>query len=182
MHKLLAATRAGRTVAPLPPPHQIADSGAVIVGDYRYTLWRTWEQDRPRILFILLNPSRADAQLDDPTLRRCIGFARAYGYGSVELVNTFAYRATSPRVLTQVADPVGPENDQHISQAAGRAQRIVVAWGALGCLLGRDQAVLSLLEAPAWCLGLTASNAPRHPLYMRRDAPLVPYPVPAVRR
>lgn len=150
--------------------------GAIIMGAYRYSLWREWAQDLPRLLFVLLNPSRADAGLDDPTLRRCIGFAHDWGvYGSVELVNLYAYRAPDPRTLKHVADPVGPLNDHHIQQAAGRAGKIVVAWGVLGKLHGRDQAIQRLLTQPLWCLGYTRGFAPRHPLYVRRDAPLLPY-------
>ena len=149
---------------------------AVIMGAYRYTLWRAWTQDLPRLLFVLLNPSRADAELDDPTLRRCMGFALDWGYGSVELVNLYAYRAPDPRTLKRVADPVGPLNDHHIQQAARRAGKIVVAWGAEGFLHGRDQAVQRLLPQPLWCLGYTQGGAPRHPLYIKRDAPLLPYP------
>jgi len=150
--------------------------GTVIMDTYRYTLWREWTEALPRLLFVLLNPSVADANLDDPTLRRCIGFAQDWCYGSVELANLYAYRATDPRALRQVADPVGPLNDYHIQEAAGRADKIVVAWGAEGFLHGRDQAVLRLLPKPLWCLGYTLGGAPRHPLYVRRDAPLLPYP------
>ena len=151
--------------------------GAVIMEAYRYTLWREWTQDLPRLLFVLLNPSRADARMDDPTLRRCIGFAQSWDeYGSVELVNLFAYRASDPRTLKRVADPVGPLNNYHIQQAAGRARKIVVAWGVLGELHGRDLAVERLFSQPLWCLGYTQGFAPRHPLYVKRDVPLLPYP------
>jgi hypothetical protein len=154
--------------------------GAAIMGPYRYTLWRAWTEALPRLLFVLLNPSVADASLDDPTLRRCIRFAQDWGYGSVEMANLYAYRATHPRTLRQIADPVGPLNDHHIQEAAGRADKIAVAWGVLGDLHGRDQAVLSLLPQPLWCLGYTLGGAPRHPLYVRRDAPLLPYPATAI--
>ena len=119
--------------------------GAIIVGAYRYTLWREWTTDLPRLLFVLLNPSRANARMDDPTLRRCMGFAQGWGYGPVEAFNLYAYRATDPRTLKQVAAPVGPLNDHHIQQAAGRAEKTVVAWGRPGDLHGRDQAVQKVL-------------------------------------
>ncbi len=85
-------------------------------GTYRYALWREWDASAPRLGFVLLNPSTADAENDDPTLRRCMGFARAWGYGSLQIVNLFAYRATVPDALRWVADAVGPENDRHICE------------------------------------------------------------------
>lgn len=150
--------------------------GAVIMGAYRYSLWRDWALDLPRLLFVLLNPSRADARVEDPTLCRCIGFAQNWGYGSVELVNLYAYRAPDPHILRQVADPVGPLNDHYILEAAGRAEKVVVGWGVFGDLHGRDRAIQKLLPQPLWCLGYTRGFAPRHPLYIKRDAPLLPYP------
>jgi hypothetical protein len=150
--------------------------GAVILGAYRYVLWREWASDLPRLLFVLLNPSTADGSTDDPTLRRCIGFARDWEYGSIELVNLFAYRSVDPGTLRRVADPVGPLNDSYILQAASRAGQVVVAWGALGGLCGRAQEVTQLLTRPLSCLGYTAEGMPRHPLYLRRDVRPLPYP------
>jgi hypothetical protein len=137
-------------------------------GAYRYSLTREWDAALPRVCFCMLNPSTADALRDDPTIRRCIGFARSWGYGSLEVINLFAYRATSPGELRAADDPVGPQNDWHIGQAAGRASLIIVAWGAHGSFLARDVPVAERL-AGALCLGMTRTGYPRHPLYVRGD-------------
>lgn len=130
----------------------------------------------------MLNPSTADASRDDPTIRRCVAFARAWGYGGVEVVNLFALRATHPFYLRASAEPVGPDNDRHILLAARRAEHTVLAWGIHGELGGRGADVLALLSrrTRALCLGWTRQGHPRHPLYLRRDAR--PTPVGVARR
>jgi hypothetical protein len=154
-------------------------SGALVVGGYRYLLWRTWDPARPRLLWVLLNPSTAGERADDPTLRRCAGFSRAWGFGGLELVNLFAWRATDPRELQRATDPIGPENDCCLVAAATRAHGIIVAWGGRGRYQRRDRAVCALLSGHAphglCCLGTTHTGCPRHPLYVARSASLVPY-------
>lgn len=141
-------------------------SGAWIDGRYRYLLWRRWAE-ADSLLFIMLNPSTADAERDDPTIRRCIGFARSWGFGGVEVVNLFAWRATLPRALARARDPVGPHNDRAISQAVARSRAVIAAWGVHGALGDRDEQVAQLLAATRLrCLGLTRDGAPRHPLYV----------------
>jgi hypothetical protein len=168
--------RAKGTSARQPPIAEAAEprSGAHIEGSYRYRLWRTVNPDaRPRrLLFLMLNPSTADADLDDPTLRRCIGFASLWGYRSLEVCNLFAYRATDPDMLVRVADPVGPHNDVHILAAAARAESIIAAWGTRGALGERASHIVAAItrQRPLLCLGLTKGGTPRHPLYVRRDA------------
>lgn len=128
----------------------------------------------------MLNPSTADEQQNDPTVRRAIGYALDRGYGSIEVVNVFALRSTDPKGLTRALadgiDPVGPRNDEAIRRASGRAQTVVAAWGSHATLLDRDRAVRRLLASHDRCvaLGLTGSGLPRHPLYLRADAPFVP--------
>src|SRR5438093_11151238 len=104
-------------------------SGAVFdpTRTYRYTLWRAWYPDHPRVVFIMLNPNNANEQKNDPTIRRCITFARSWGFGSVEVVNLFAYRAPHPSQLLKVADPIGAENDHYFLQALKRSACIVAA-------------------------------------------------------
>ena len=138
---------------------------------YRYRLWRRWDPVRPVVAFVMLNPSTADARHDDPTIRRCVGFARRWGYGGIEVVNLYSYRATDPRALRTVPDPVGPGNRRHIRRALRRAALVVLAWGAnaRGDGLGT--------VAQAHCLGLTRAGQPRHPLYLRRDVQPRPYGV-----
>ncbi|MFZ8963264.1 MAG: DUF1643 domain-containing protein, partial [Schleiferiaceae bacterium] len=95
------------------------DAGAIFsdCGRYRYRLWRIWDPSLPTLLWILYNPSTADAKVEDPTLRRCMDFTRQWGYGGLTVVNRFAYRATNPRQLNSTIDPVGPENTSHVQNA-----------------------------------------------------------------
>lgn len=135
-------------------------------GLYRYSLTREWDPELGRVLFVMLNPSTADARSDDPTIWRCIAFAMSWGFGSLEVVNLFAYRATCPHALVEVADPIGPENDRHIGEAVDRANLVIAAWGCRGGLYRRDAAVRPYMAA-AKCLGVTKAGHPRHPLYVK---------------
>lgn len=151
---------------------------------YRYALRRAWASCGGRALFVMLNPSTADERLEDPTLRRCIGFAQREGMGSLEVVNLFAYCTPYPRVLARAADPVGPWNDRTLRHALRRADRIVVAWGngapdrASRARLDRRVAAFRSLVggAPVQCLGLTRRGHPRHPLRLPADQPFRPWP------
>ena len=142
-------------------------------GTYRYTLSRIWEPGLGNCLFVMLNPSTADALADDPTIRRCVGFARAWGYGSLSVVNLFALRATDPKALYRHADPVGPDNDAVIAAAARVADVVVAAWGAHGTHRDRGDAVARLIAEVAGRavhrLSLTGDGQPGHPLYLKAD-------------
>lgn len=144
---------------------------------YRYRLWRVWDYDKPRLGFVMLNPSTADAVHNDPTIRRCISFATAWGYGALEVVNLFAYRAASPAQLRRVDDPIGPENDRHILECIQRVDQIVVAWGDHGSFRGRDKAVIRLLDNRnnVCCLKPTKAGQPYHPLYVNRGTVPIRY-------
>jgi hypothetical protein len=144
---------------------------------YRYSLWRAWSAYQLRIVFVLLNPSTADDRKNDPTIRRCIGFARAWKFGSLEVVNLFAYRATNVRELFKIDDPIGEENDYYLMKAVERCLTVVVGWGTRGALFGRDHQVMSLLAGrkDVYCLGITKDGQPRHPLYVKSDTILVPF-------
>lgn len=145
------------------------NKGAIIdpTGRYRYSLWRTWSHNGPHIVWIMLNHSTADAELDDQTIRRCIGFSRAWGGGSLEVVNLFAYRATDPGELLLAADPVGPNNDKYLTKAVKNAHTIIAAWGTHGKMLSRNSQVTRLLkDYVLHCLGTTKDGHPRHPLYV----------------
>ena len=141
-------------------------------GVYRYGLWREWDAARPAVAFVMLNPSTADGERNDPTIRRCLGFARSWGFGRLEVVNLFALRATNPAQLAQHPEPIGPENDDHIRAAISTATTVVAAWGTHGELGGRDTAVSRLLPSSACDLGRTRAGHPRHPLYVRADVRL----------
>jgi hypothetical protein len=158
------------------PVKNAGQSGAVVVGPYRYLLWRVWSPGSPRLLWILLNPSRADSCVDDPTLRRILGFSHSFGFGGIEVVNLFALRSPDPGILTRVSDPVGPENDRYIREALERAAKIVVAWGSNGRLHDRDNEILAQIDRSIYCLGVTRDGYPRHPLYLCRDIPLRSFP------
>lgn len=153
--------------------------GAVIdlIGSYRYSLWREWDINAPRVVFVMLNPSRADATTDDPTLRRCISFAQSWGYGSLEVVNLFAYRSSKPTELKKVTDPVGSENDRYLEKAVKSADKIIVAWGNNGILKNRCKEVLDWLTSldTLYCLGITQRGCPRHPLYVKSSTKPVFY-------
>jgi hypothetical protein len=148
-----------------------ADSSAVYspCSRYRYLLTRIWDAEGPRALFVLLNPSTATEQQNDPTVERCERRARALGAGAFRVTNIFAFRATDPQVMRAAPDPVGPGNDAAIAESALWADRILCAWGTHGAHRGRGRAVEALLRAtgrPLWHLGLTQDGMPRHPLYV----------------
>jgi hypothetical protein len=142
---------------------------------YRYTLWRMWDEDGPKLNVIGLNPSVADETVDDPTIRRCIGFAKSWGYGGLVMTNLFAYRSTDPKGLLTVDDPVGPKNDD-ILEFWARAGIPLLAWGAHPLAGTRAKRLLKKLEyLELSCLGLTKSGAPRHPLYVPKTQPPVAF-------
>lgn len=164
---------------------------------YRYTLWREW--DLPRglpygtmdadgfnplplhaasefCMFIGLNPSTADEMVDDPTIRRCVGFAKAWGFGALCMTNLFALRATNPREMMETKCPVGESNLLVLLNCATRASLIVAAWGAHGGWMDQDRVTVNALARiscpPISCLGVTKCGFPSHPLYMPRDSRL----------
>jgi len=139
---------------------------------YRYRLTRTWDASRARLNFVMLNPSTADAHDLDPTVRRCVGFAISWGFGSLEVTNIFGFRATDPALLVAQVEPVGEGNDRAIRDAATAADQVVVAWGTKGSHRGRDDEVHALLRGIGvrpMVLGLTRDGHPAHPLYLRND-------------
>jgi hypothetical protein len=144
---------------------------------YRYALTRVWSAKGRRVLFLMLNPSKATEVQNDPTVERCERRARALGYGGMRVVNIFAFRATDPRDLKAAADPAGPENARAIRDGVAWADQVIAAWGAHGAHLGRGAAVAALLQGDAgrvFHLGLSKAGHPRHPLYIayaRRPEP-----------
>lgn len=144
-------------------------------GKYRYLLRRVWDQVKPRALFIMLNPSTADAKLDDPTIRSCVRLASGLGYGSIEVVNIFGWRATDPDELPKQADPIGPMNERIVAAAIIRCDVVICAWGA-NAMAARKSIFLSALigsyRPAAYCLGTTKSGAPKHPLYVKSGTTL----------
>ena len=141
---------------------------------YRWLLHRRLSESKSaHALFIMLNPSTADGKSDDPTIRRCLGYAARWGYGVLEVANLFGLRATDPRELLRHPDPVGPRNDEYVLAAIRDTTEtggiVVCAWGVRGGYHGRDAAVLRLIHSAGISpsiLGLTRDGHPRHPLYM----------------
>lgn len=156
------------------------ERSAVISDDglYRYILERRWDEGEAA-LFVMLNPSTADAEKDDATIRRCVGFARRWGYGALLVGNLYAYRATDPSELDVVEDPIGRENNDYLWHLIRRAGVIVAAWGAnpnRGKYVNRERSILwGPLSERAFCFGTTKDGHPRHPLRIRADTPLQPY-------
>lgn len=159
-------------------------TGAVISDDgvFRYVLWRTWDPELPRVAYCMLNPSTADGTEDDATIRRCVGFARDQGYGAIDVINLFAYRATKPDELIPAAggngqnwwDITGTENPAWWAEVLAGSDALVCAWGAWWNNVPvqkrppRDSPVKLAREfrVPVLCLGLTKGGQPKHPLYI----------------
>ena len=141
-------------------------------GKYRYSLVREWDRDKPKVLFIGLNPSTADEKTDDPTVCRCIDFAKRWGFGGILVGNLFAIRSADPNLIHQDADPVGPLNDECLIEMAREAKTVVAAWGNHGAYLGRSEAVRSLIPGMK-CLVKNNTGEPRHPLYISPDQALM---------
>jgi hypothetical protein len=145
-------------------------------GRYRYRLWRLWDELLPIMAWVMLNPSTADADVDDPTIRKCIGFAKHHGYGGIIVVNLFAWRATDPKELPTVADPVGPENDGHILWAckAPILASVIAGWGSNKFAAQRATFVKTLIRSGArrqiLCFRKSAAGNPWHPLYLPYDS------------
>lgn len=165
-----------RTDLPLAPPVQ-RDAVISDCGRYRYRLTRRWGPGGT-LAFVMLNPSTADATVDDPTIRRCVGFARRDGFDAVEVVNLFAFRATKPLDLLLAGDPTGPENLQTLEAVLGTARRVIAAWGAFR--FAQEQAKLvgrlcAGLNQPLYALKINRDGSPGHPLYIPGDAQLQRY-------
>lgn len=146
---------------------------AVIEGAYRYALARRWA-DGPALGIVMLNPSTADAERDDPTILQCIKIAQTWGYDGIEVRNLFAYRSTKPEGLLLVKDPIGPKNNAYLANLPGP---VLCAWGAHGRMMQRDR--LAPLPGPQFVLGLSRDGIPLHPLalqYMGRAIPREPVP------
>lgn len=162
-------------------------------GTYRYRLWRFWS-DGPKVTWIMLNPSTADAEVDDPTIRRCVGFTTLWaenrgGYcelGGIDVVNLYALRATYPKELDAHPDPIGPENNHHVRSAMDESTLCIAAWGCrktgypdnFGARVNAVHQIALDLGATMYCLGIAKDGSPRHPLYLPYDAPFTPWSRP----
>ncbi|HSH03894.1 MAG TPA: DUF1643 domain-containing protein [Anaerolineae bacterium] len=164
----------------LPP---LTPSGALFSSDntYRYLLWRVWQPDAPRLLFVGLNPATADAHHNDPTIKRCLQFAQTWGYGTLLVANLFAYRTPHPSHLLTLTPPsaaIGPDNDNWLHTLPPHVDFILLGWGNHGPHLGRAATILPLLPNPH-CLKINKTGQPTHPLYQPQNAQPFPYLPPS---
>lgn len=148
---------------------------------WRYTLWRLWDPAKPYMMVVGLNPSTADEVQNDPTVWRCISFARDWGFGALCMANAFAYRATQPADMKAFPEPVGAENDRLLLEMAGGAGMVLAAWGTHGNHRNRDCELMAGPLAPAaaagklMALGVTKDGHPKHPLYIKASTKPVPF-------
>ena len=145
---------------------------------YRYMLVRLWDRSRPKCVFIGLNPSTANELLNDPTVHRCQKYASEWGYGGLQMLNIFAFKATNPKKMLAAHDPVGEENDDWLSKICRSAGIVICAWGTHGGHRDRHLEViqnLKELKVPLHCLGTTTKGFPKHPLYLKSDAKPIPF-------
>lgn len=147
-------------------------SGAHISGcrKYRYLLWRIWEEKLPHVLWIMLNPSTADESVNDATIRKCIKYAKYWGYGGIHVCNLFAYRSRDPGMMKKFSAPVGEMNNGIILEAARVAPVTVCAWGSHGSHLRRSITVQDMLAEnyiKPHALHLTKGGEPGHPLFLK---------------
>jgi hypothetical protein len=163
---------AGGKVRLAMPDHVVSQAVYSPCRHYRYMLHRRWEHASDRsIMFVMLNPSTATEDVDDPTVRKCRSYASRWGYNHLIIGNIMAYRATDPGMLRRVSDPIGPENHQHLRHAIGTYQPMLIcAWGSLPKrLMHAETAVIALLREVAvtpYALRMNASGSPGHPLYL----------------
>lgn len=139
---------------------------------HRLTLWRQWDTTKPILLVIGLNPSTADETKDDPTIRRCVRFAKDWGFGSLCMMNLFSIRATDPKEMLACENPIHEWNDTLLKTTIDGAGMILAAWGTHGSHLRRDDLIYNLMiqaNRPIHCLGKTKDGQPRHPLYVKAD-------------
>lgn len=138
---------------------------------YRYTLWREWDDGlfsmggENYLMVIGLNPSTADETKNDPTIRRCIAFAKQWGFAALCMTNLFAWRDTDPSKMRHASEPIGPQNDECLLRCASGAGMILAAWGAYGDHMGRGEQVRAFIQ-PLHALHINADGSPKHPLYV----------------
>ncbi len=140
---------------------------------YRYALWRTWDESKSHAMFIGLNPSTADETENDPTVTRCINFAKSWGYGGLCMANLFAFRATEPSQMMGAKDPIGEGNDEWLIKLAQEAGVVVAAWGNDGSYLGRSKQVSEFVKNLHY-LKMNITGEPAHPLYLKADCQPIP--------
>ena len=141
---------------------------------YRYTLSRTWDSTKPTVLFIGLNLSIADENIDDPTITRCINFAKDWGYGTLLMANLFAFRSTYPKEIYLIDDPIGKDNDHYILECVKQSDLIIACWGNNGTYMDREKIIKELVPN-LYCLQKNKNGTPHHSLRLSRDINPIPF-------
>lgn len=159
----------------------ISDAYLSSCEQYRYELRRIWDEEKPKVLFIMLNPSTADENIDDPTIRRCIGYAKEWNCGGILVGNLFAYRSTNPNGLLKVDDPIGDDNIWHIKNLVSQSDIVVCAWGNSNIVKRLDKKIkydyrpLTVIKNNLHCLELSNDGTPKHPLQLKKNLKLIDY-------
>lgn len=141
---------------------------------YRYALWRTWDEDKMKVMFIGLNPSTANEFKDDPTVTRCISYAKQWGYGGIIMGNIFAYRTSSTDEMKRAEDPIGRENDAWLNRLSEQADIIVAMWGNLGDFRNRSAEVCDMFP-DLMCFSINATDQPHHTRGLPDGITPIPY-------
>lgn len=167
------------------PTHVVKNAMISVCGTYRYVLSRWWGPGSRIALFLMLNPSIADAEIDDATIRRCVTFARREGFDGFFVGNLYALRSTDPKLLEYHDSPVGVANSAALAWMGAESELVICAWGSSGPSTMRGAIHVSVLAAASYpvgglrrnrlvCFGLTKDHQPRHPSRLANDTPLVP--------
>lgn len=143
-------------------------------GKYRYSLTRIWDESKPKVMFIMLNPSTADGIKDDPTIRRCIGFAKSWGFGGLYVCNLFAFRSTNPKELLNTDNPFGDKNIWHTRQLLDKVEKVICAWGnekIVDKICGKGNSFENIYYAydKLHFIELSKFGTPKHPLYLKSE-------------
>ena len=141
---------------------------------YRYVLYRIWDKTKPLVMFIGLNPSKADETKDDPTINRCLNFAKSWGYGGIYVTNLFAYRTNIPKIMKDYDKPIGEDNDKWINIISKSASLIIAAWGNDGVYLNRARVIEESISNLK-CIKKNKSGEPSHPLYLKSSLKPIPF-------
>lgn len=163
-------------------------SSAIIseCGKYRYRLTRIWDETLPKVIWLMLNPSTANGTEDDPTIRKCIGFAKRWGFGGIEVINCWAFRSSDPKQLYLQHDPFGQRNWEHIDEVCSESNLLIAAWGCEAVVRKLNKAGLSAKDTlmqimNRHCalgidhLGISKTGNPYHPLMLSYDTPRQTY-------
>ena len=141
-------------------------------GKHRYLLSRIWDENKPMVMFIGLNPSRADHIKNDPTITRCEGFGKSWGYGGLYFANLYSWRTPYPEnLIKHLPEAVGPDCNDNLRYMIGFSDKVVCAWGSWKFINERVKEVMTLINEP-YCFGLNKDGQPKHPLYLKSTTPL----------